>query len=110
MPAHEGLVVHGAMPASTPPCHDAPASDTPDVPCSDAPYGVALHAACCASVGAPAAPMPERVHPLPLSLLTSAVASFVLPPEPTPSPPRSSGDPSAAAPVALHVLYGRFLT
>lgn len=97
-----------------PPCHDAPASEAPapEAPashdCPDAHHRSAVHAPCCASVEAPAAPAPERVELLP-TVLPALAAAFVLPPEPPPSPPRLDGDPSPPAPVALHVLFERFL-
>ena len=100
---------HEAPTPDAPPCHDAPAPEAPaEHDCPDAHHQAALHAACCTAVAAPAAPAPERVELLP-TVLPAPVAAFVRPPEPPPSPPRLDGDLPPPAPVALHVLYERFL-
>ena len=105
---------HEAPTPDAPPCHDAPASEAPapEAPashdCPDAHHRTAMHATCCAAVGAPAAPAPERVELLP-TVLPALAAAFALPPEPPPSPPRLDGDLSPPASVALHVLFERFL-
>lgn len=97
-------------------CHDAPASNAPetpyppDTPYPDAPIWSALYTTCCTNVEAPAAPTAERVQPLQASLLAVVAAVFSLAPEPSSSPPREPSATASAAPVALHVLYGRFLT
>lgn len=104
MPMHNDAV------ASSMPCHNAPASDAPEAPCSDTPDWLALRAACCANVEAPTAPAPERIQPLQAGLLALAATVLTLPPEPPPSPPRPTGDLPPPAPVALHVLYNSFLT
>lgn len=95
--------------SDVPPCHDAPAEhEAPAEPCPDASEWSAMRAACYANVEAPAAPALERVELTPADL-PMLLAAFVLPPEPPPSPPIVSGDPSPPQPVALHVLYERFL-
>lgn len=98
-----------------PPCHDAPTEHevpAPEAPashdCPDAHHTTAIHATCCAAVATPAAPVPERFELLP-TVLPALVAAFALPPEPPPSPPRFGSDLPPPAPVALHVLFERFL-
>lgn len=113
MPCCEGEAEHHHAPAhplpEAPPCHDAPAPEAPaSRDCPDAHHQTAIHAPCCASVEAPAAPAPERVELLP-PVLAAPVAAFALPPDPPPSPPRPAGGLSPPAPVALHVLYELFL-
>lgn len=95
----------GAMP-----CHDTPTSDAPEAPCSDSLGGLGLQAACCTNVEAPAAPVPERVEVLPASLVTLVATVLAPPAEPPSWPPRLPGDLPPPAPVALHLLYGSFLT
>ena len=113
MPCCEGEA-HDAHPMPpAPSCHDAPVEHkAPEAPashdCPDAHHRAAIHATCCTAVAAPAAPAPERAELLP-TVLPALVAAFALPSEPPPSPPRLDGDLSPPAPVALHVLFERFL-
>lgn len=103
MTMHGGTMDHGATPDAVPPCHDAP-----EVPAPCPHESATLHDACCFTADAPTAPTPERLQLSPAGLVALAIA-FVLLPEPPPLPPRWSGDLSPPAPVALHVLYERFL-
>jgi hypothetical protein len=110
MPSHDDAMAHGALSEATPPCHDAPAPETPETPCPETPDWLALQATCCSNVEAPTAPALERVQPLQANVL-ALVAAFVAPPAPAANahaPPTSGFSPPA--PVALHVLYGSFLT
>jgi hypothetical protein len=110
--AHEAPAMHGDVDlhgaTDTPPCHDAPATPQPPPPCPD--DGPAVHDACCYATDAPTAPTPERPQ-FSSSALVALVAAFVLPTPPPvdahASPPTDSSPP---APVALHLLYGSFLT
>jgi hypothetical protein len=91
-----------------PPCHDLPASPEPPAPCPD--EAPTLHGACCYATDAPTAPTPER-PPFGSSALVALVAAFVLPtPPPADAHALPPTDSSPPAPVALHVLYGSFLT
>lgn len=108
--AHEAPTMHGDMAhheaTDAPPCHDAPAP--PEPPCPD--EGPAFHGACCYATDAPSAPPPERPQ-LGSSAIAALVAAFVLPtPPPADAHASPPADSSPPAPVALHVLYGSFLT
>ena len=111
MPMHGEMPAHDGMAGGEMPCHDAPGDDAPALPspCPDT-DGPALHDACCTTADTPAAPPPERVDLNPTALVV-LVASFLLPADPpahVPAPPSSESPP--APPVALHLLYGTFLT
>lgn len=113
MPCCEGEAGHHDAPAhpmpEAPPCHDAPVPEAPaSHDCPDAHHTTAIHATCCTAVAAPAAPALERVELLP-TVLPALVAALALPPEPPPAPPRLGSDLPPPAPVALHVLFERFL-
>jgi hypothetical protein len=105
------MPIHVDTGGSAMPCHDAPgeAPSTPPAPCPNA-NSPALHDACCSTASAPVAPTPERVELNPTAL-TALVVAFLRPAAPsadalTPPP----ADASLPAPVALHLLYGTFLT
>lgn len=118
MPCHGGesehqdapaMPMHGDIADAAMPCHEASAVDAPATP-PPCPDGATLHDTCCVTADAPAAPVPERVELSPTAL-AALVAAFLQPPPAAPAAPRSpSADPPPPAPVALHLLYGTFLT
>ena len=100
MPSHEGMMADGDMP-----CHDAPEEPAP---CPE--QGATLSGPCCFTADAPTAPPPDRPQ-LGSTALVALVAAFVLPiPPPADAYASPPSAPSPPAPVALHLLYGSFLT
>ena len=111
MPMHGEMPMHGDMADVAMPCHEAPGDEvpTPPAPCPDT-DSPALHDACCSTASTPVAPAPERIELTPTAL-TALVAAFLLPAAPSAdahAPPAAESPPPA--PVALHLLYGTFLT
>ena len=102
---HGLAAAHTKAPEATPPCHGEP-EEEPSAPCSEA---LTLSAACCASSDSAVALLPDRAPLLHADALALAASLLATPPA-TPAPPRPPGASDPPAPVALHLLYGSFLT
>lgn len=104
----DDAMAHSSSTDTTMPCHESPEAPPADSsPCPD--NGPALHDTCCFTADAPTAPAPERVELSPTALV-AFVAAFVTTAPPSADTHAPPADTSPPAPIALHLLYGTFLT